>query len=94
MNLLATGVRSLVYPYTANNDQEQYIRAKKLESLGVVELLHPEMLHPDLLASKIAGMLAKTPARLAFDMNGAANTAQILRSTLSARLDRLTGVRR
>ena len=94
MNLLATGVRSLVYPYTANNDQEQYIRAKKLESLGAVELLHPEMLHPDLLASKIAGMLAKTPARLAFDMNGAANTAQILRSTLSARLDRLTGVRR
>ena len=80
MNLLATGIRSLVYPYTSNNDQEQYIRARKLESLGIVELLHPEILIPHVLASRIAGMLAKTPARLKFDTNGAANTARILHS--------------
>jgi predicted glycosyltransferase len=41
MNLLATGVRGLVYPYTSNNDQEQHIRARRLESLGIVELLIP-----------------------------------------------------
>jgi predicted glycosyltransferase len=80
MNLLATGIRSLVYPYTSNNDQEQHIRARKLESLGIVELLHPEMLIPQLLASRIGGMLLKTPVRLKFDMNGAANTARILHS--------------
>ena len=80
MNILATGVRSLVYPYTANDDQEQHIRARKLESLGAVELLHPEMLEPELLAARIAQMLAKTPARLDLDMNGAANTARILHS--------------
>jgi predicted glycosyltransferase len=92
MNLLATGVRSLVYPYTANNDQEQHIRARKLESLGVVELLHPETLPPELLAPKISAMLAKAPARLALDMDGAANTARILQSAVSARIETLSGV--
>jgi len=80
MNLLAAGVRSLVYPYTSNSDQEQHVRARKLERLGVVELLHPEMLAPRVLASRIEEMLAKTPARLKCDMNGAANTARIVRS--------------
>jgi predicted glycosyltransferase len=94
MNLLATGVRSLVYPYTANNDQEQHIRARKLESLGVVELLHPEMLPPKVLAPKISAMLAKAPARLALDMDGAANTARILQSAVSARIETLSAVAR
>jgi predicted glycosyltransferase len=94
MNLLATGVRSLVYPYTANNDQEQHIRARKLESLGVVKLLHPEMLPPELLAPKIFAMLAKEPARLALDMDGAANTARILHSAVSARIETLSAVAR
>jgi predicted glycosyltransferase len=89
MNLLATGVRSLVYPYTANNDQEQYTRARKLERLGVVELLHPEMLVPEVLAQKVAGMLAKTPVTLQVDTDGAANTVLILKSALSGKIERL-----
>ena len=89
MNLLATGVRSLVYPYTANNYQEQHIRAGKLERLGVVELLHPEMLVPEVLAQKITGMLAKTPVRLQVNTDGAANTVRILMSALSGKIERL-----
>lgn len=89
MNLLATGVPSLVYPYTANDDQEQHIRAKRLESLGIVELLHPETLARDLLASEIVRMLVGRPARFTFDMDGAANTANILRSAVAARRERL-----
>ena len=94
MNILATGVRSLVYPYTANDDREQHIRARKLESLGAVELLHPEMLQPEVLAPKIAQMLAKTPARLELDMDGAANTARILRRAVSNRLGQMSEVAR
>jgi predicted glycosyltransferase len=89
MNLLATGVPSLVYPYTANDDQEQHIRAKRLESLGIVELLHPETLARDLLSSEIVRMLVGRPARFRFDMDGAANTANILRSAVAARRERL-----
>jgi predicted glycosyltransferase len=92
MNILATGVRSLVYPYTANDDLEQQIRARKLASLGVVELLHTEMLAADVLAPKIAGMLAKKPARFAFDMNGATNTARILRSAVVGKAEKLSRV--
>jgi predicted glycosyltransferase len=92
MNILATGVRSLVYPYTANDDLEQQVRARKLASLGVVKLLHPEMLAADVLASKIAGMLAKKPARFTFDMNGATNTARILRSAVVGKAEKLSRV--
>ena len=94
MNLLATGVPSLVYPYTANDDQEQHIRGRKLESLGVIELLHPSMLTPRELAGKILGMLAKQPARIAFDMDGALQTASILRSAVTAKMARLSPVAR
>jgi predicted glycosyltransferase len=92
MNILATGVRSLVYPYTANDDLEQQVRARKLASLGVVELLHPDMLAADVLAPKIAGMLAKKPARFTFDMNGATNTARILRSAVVGKAEKLSRV--
>jgi predicted glycosyltransferase len=88
MNLLATGVPSLVYPYTANDDQEQHIRARRLQSLGIVELLHPQVLSPDLLASKIVRMLEERPVRVAFDMGGAANSANILLSAVAAQMGR------
>lgn len=94
MNILATGVRSLVYPYTANDDLEQQIRARKLASLGVVELLHPEMLAAEVLAPKIERMLAKKPVTSTFDMDGAANSARILRSAARAKAEKLSGVSR
>ena len=73
---------------TAKDDQEQHIRAKRLESLGIVELLHPETLAPYLLATKIVRMLIERQAPFAFDMNGASNTANILRSAVAARRER------
>jgi len=85
MNILATRIRSLVYPYTANDDQEQQIRARRLESLGVVELLHPNLLASEILARKIAAILAKEPTKQPFDMDGAANTARILLGAVSSR---------
>ena len=85
MHILATGIRSLVYPYTANDDQEQQIRARRLESLGIVELLHPNLLAPEILARKIAAILAKEPTRQQFDMDGAANTTRILLGAVSSR---------
>jgi predicted glycosyltransferase len=85
MNILATRIRSLVYPYTANDDQEQQIRARRLESLGVVELLHPNLLAPEILARKIAAILAKEPTKQQFDMDGAPNTARILLGAVSSR---------
>jgi predicted glycosyltransferase len=92
MNILAAGVRSLVYPYTPDNDQEQQIRATKLAGLGRVELLHPAMLPAEALGPKITRMLVTKPSALTFDMDGAANTALILRSAVAARSEKLRGV--
>jgi predicted glycosyltransferase len=94
MNLLAAGVPGLVYPYTASDDREQHIRGAKLERLGVIELLHPSMLTPLQLAGKILGMLAKQSARIAFDMDGASQTASILRCAVAAKMARLSPVAR
>lgn len=92
MNILGAGVRSLVYPYTADNDLEQEIRARKLASLGRVELLHPAMLPAEVLAPKITRMLLNKPSALTFDTDGAANSARILRSAVAAKSEKLSGV--
>lgn len=62
MNLLTTGTRALVFPFTGRGNEEQTIRAKKLERLGLLTMLGPDDLHPHRLAGKIAVSLAE-PSR-------------------------------
>jgi predicted glycosyltransferase len=83
MNVLTTGVKAMVFPYTTNGDQEQNIRAEKLERLGVLDVLHPDDLEASVLAVKILHALRKTPARFSFKFDGAEKTAHILSSLLS-----------
>jgi predicted glycosyltransferase len=82
MNILSTGVRAIVFPYTANDDQEQYIRAEKLERLGAIDVIHPDALEPHRMASAISAGLRKTPARFGCDLNGAQESARILQELL------------
>ena len=63
------------------------INPRRLESLGIVEPLHPEILVTEMLAPEIAGTLSKTPTPN-FDTNGAVNTAQMLDSSLKGQLVR------
>jgi len=78
LNVLQTGTRSLLLPFRGNGDQEQTIRAKRLEALGVVSVLRPEDLFPQCLAEKIVDALERKPSAIAFDCNGVAKTAEIL----------------
>ena len=82
MNVLTTGVKAMVFPYTTNGDQEQNIRADKLEQLGVLDVLHPDDLNPDMLAAKILAALRKAPARFRSAFDGAEQTARLLASML------------
>ena len=75
MNILSTGVRAMILPFTGNNDQEQTIRAKKLEKLGRVKAIAPEDLQPEKFAKQIIGYLKQQPNIMQFDFNGVANTA-------------------
>ncbi len=86
MNIMRTGVRSLVVPIGHyENDKEQLVRTRKLEKMGVVEVVEPQSLEPIFLAQKIINCLHQMPETTAinqFDLQGAENTAVILQQLL------------
>jgi predicted glycosyltransferase len=82
MNILSTGARAIVFPYTANDDQEQYIRAAKLDQLGVIDLLHPYALEPPKLAAVIRAALRRAPAHFECDLHGAEKSARLMKELL------------
>lgn len=87
MNVLKTGVNSMIYP--SNKDSEQRIRAEKLEQLGILSVIRPEDLQADRLAQKIIACLQKVPTTSAFEnleLQGAQKTAQILKDLVQSRL--------
>jgi predicted glycosyltransferase len=79
MNVLATGARSLMLPFTGNGDKEQEIRATKLAEQGILELLSSEDLIPEMMAKKIISALKTVPALAKFDLQGVQKTSVFLR---------------
>jgi predicted glycosyltransferase len=84
MDLLRTKVRALIYPAMPNGDLEQTLRAEKLARAGVIELITPDGLAPSRLAGQIERALASQPQSVVLNLNGAANSRELLRS-LAAR---------
>ncbi len=87
MNILKTGVRSLVAPIGHyDRDVEQLARTRKLEAFGLVEALAPEDLEPLVLTQRILDKLQEPQNARAtelFDLQGAANTAVELQEFLA-----------
>ena len=84
MNLLKTGVRSLVLPSPSKHQtDEQRLRAEMLANLGTIDLLAPEQLTPEPLIAAIATALKKQPSPQRFNLQGADNTARYLQKMLS-----------
>ncbi len=83
MDILQTNVRAILYPFTGNNNQEQTIRARKLEKLGRVRMIAPENLTPENLATMIEQYLqAPAPVATNLRLDGAATSARILREMM------------
>jgi predicted glycosyltransferase len=80
MNVLATGVRSMLLPFTGNDDQEQRMRSERLEELGIVRVIRQEELQPERFAQKVIHCLQTTPASISFDMQGVTKTAQFVKA--------------
>lgn len=75
MNILATGVPALVWPFPQN--REQRLRAGRLAKEGVLKVIEDEGLRPDRLAGLMDQMLTSpncSPVK--FDLDGAVNTAK------------------
>ena len=79
MNVLATGVRAMMMPFTGNGDREQWLRLQELDRLGIVNAIDPEELVPEVFADVIEACLKTVPTPAAFDLDGASNTAACLR---------------
>jgi predicted glycosyltransferase len=79
MNVLTTGVRSLMLPFTGNGDKEQEIRANKLAEQGILELLSPEDLIPEIMVQKIISALKTVPTLAKLDLQGVQKTSAFLR---------------
>ena len=75
MNILATGVPALVWPFPQN--REQRLRAERLAGEGLLTVLEEEDLHPQRLAHLMEQVLAAPKSRSGnFDLDGAVNTAR------------------
>ncbi len=83
MNILSTGVRSMILP--SNKDWEQKIRAEKLERLGLAKVIYPQDLTPDRFAQKILANLNRKATVKTFeplDLQGAQKTSAFLQELL------------
>jgi predicted glycosyltransferase len=77
MNVIRTGVRSLVLP--SAKDLEQPLRAERFAQLGILEVLTAWELVPSIFVERIVGMLERPkPAPVGFELNGGATSARIL----------------
>jgi predicted glycosyltransferase len=80
MNVLTTGVRSLLLPFTGNDDQEQMMRVQRLHDLEIVTRIWPEDLQPSRLASLVLRALGQRPHHIRLDLSGVEKTATLVRS--------------
>lgn len=81
MNLLTTKTKALVLPFTGRGNEEQTIRAQKLERLGLVNVLSQDELSPAALAARLDEALASREDHpgIALNLRGAQETARLIR---------------
>ena len=78
-DILVTRIPSLLFIFDFQyQDDEQKIRAEKLEQFGIVDIIRSDELQSDLIANKIYNHLQKKVSKLQVDLDGAKNTALFL----------------
>lgn len=78
LDILATGVPSLVVPYADGNEDEQTRRARRLEALGAVRVLPAAELDGPTLAGELRALQEFKPAPLAVDLHGARTSTDLI----------------
>lgn len=75
LNVLQTGVRALLLPFTGNDDKEQRLRSQRLENLGIVRAIDPKQLTPTQLGHSILDILNTQPTQQSFNLRGVKGSA-------------------
>ncbi|MEX2296682.1 MAG: glycosyltransferase [Dongiaceae bacterium] len=87
MEILSAGTRSVVVPFADGGESEQTVRARLLAARGLLELVEADALTPASLAAAIDRADAKPRGTglAAIDLDGARQTAALLRHHLAGR---------
>jgi predicted glycosyltransferase len=82
-DLLITGCRSILVPFTSGGETEQSVRAERLERMGLAIALPEAGLTVELLCSAVEKALAKPkPSGHGLDLKGAERTSHIIRTAV------------
>jgi predicted glycosyltransferase len=87
LEILMSGIPSLVVPFADGGEDEQTKRAHRLQGLGAVRVLESSGLEPEKLAAEIHALLRFRPKKLQFDFEGGANSARILNGLHARRFE-------
>ncbi|NLI82911.1 MAG: glycosyl transferase [Deltaproteobacteria bacterium] len=81
MDILSVGLKAIVHPFSQN--REQALRARRLESLGVLRVV--ETLEVESLAACMKEEMERSQerGRVSLDLNGAENTTRLLENLVS-----------
>jgi predicted glycosyltransferase len=82
-DILRARCRAILIPFAEGGETEQSARAHRLETLGIAAVVSEDRLTPESLAA--AMKRAPRPASHKLNLEGAAETARILRERLAAR---------
>ncbi len=83
MNILTTGVPALVWPFSGGDNQEQRLRADRLERLGAVRVLKVHELHPERLAEVMQIAWSRRSGRSTLELDGVTHTAAYVNQLLA-----------
>ena len=82
LDIVRVRVPAIVVPFAESGETEQTDRARRLEKLGVLRVLPADRLDAASLAQAIEKTLDFEPAPLAFDLDGANRTSQLMNALI------------
>src|SRR5213078_2473892 len=83
LDIVRARVPALVVPCSELGKDEQWVRARRLEQLGAVRVLEPELLDGPTLAAETRALLGFRPSPVALDLGGAQRTVALLDAMLA-----------
>lgn len=78
LDILAARTTAVVVPFASQRETEQSLRAERLASCGVLEMVRESELSPERLAAAIDRAVARGPQPVSIDTGGARRTASLI----------------
>ncbi len=78
LDILEARVAAVVVPFASHRETEQSLRAERLDSCGILEILREEELSPERLAGAIDRAMTRRPKKITIATEGARNAAALI----------------